>query len=632
MQINLVEEINKTTGLLEIQYFAKTDVGLVRTKNEDNFIVGPILTADNEWTVPTDSIRLAEHGSVFIVADGMGGTVAGQIASTIAVESIKKSLINAPNSKESEVEIGHVLNDALKIANKDIIEYADEHPECAGMGTTATICYIRKNRLFISWIGDSRVYRFSRNGRITSNSFNEGGLEILTDDHSLVWNDVLKGIISPEEARIAENSNVITQSLGDVFSSIKPDHRIYDLYEGDLILNCSDGLNSMISDKEISDIFDENLGDPKKISQALMEASLRAGGKDNITIVLMHVVEGPLYNHSAQLKTKEVLHSNLKQLPVKADNIVNKRIRNLDILNILLFAIVLGFSSSIIYFERKNIKLYWQNNMLPIIKANDSSTKIDSTDEASTQNIESRNNLAHATSISPFDSKPSDKKESDDSGINNSKNKSPSKTKSRHAGNNPEKIIKRTLPKTTAQSAEISNNEATTTKKITIPLHSDESNGLTTRTIKDTVKSIPTIENKIGVARLESKKDDVVSNGKQKVDDNDTTQVNGQVNGTAPNKVKEEEYSGFNNVKSSIKSDLSRVESIMDSIKNNNIAIEISDLDQLNNQLQAFREEFEILDRVRPQSRKEVQPSIDKIINIRNAMKKRLLDKYGIKL
>lgn len=287
-------DITSSQTTLGIKYVARTDVGLVRAKNEDNFIVSKSVIDDN-WVVPQQEFEVSSEGSAFIVADGMGGAVAGQIASSIATEAIKTYLSVNLHEASDDLNIRIQLNKSLLYANEQILKYSNDKPEYAGMGTTATICYLKGAKLYISWIGDSRVYRYSELCRVTTNAYNSGDLEILTDDHSVVWEDVIKGKMTPEEARVAHNSNVITQSLGDPFRTPRPDHRVYYLYEGDLILNCSDGLNSMLSDDQLSFIFDEYRFSSEALSDKLIEEAKNQGGTDNITTVLMQVVKGPKF-------------------------------------------------------------------------------------------------------------------------------------------------------------------------------------------------------------------------------------------------------------------------------------------------------------------------------------------------
>jgi len=276
-----------------LDIFAKTDVGRVRTGNEDNFIVTSSLGSDN-WVVPQEQFSLPDAGCAFIVADGMGGASAGEVASELAVQGIKLYLNEQLSTDTTDSDIIPILEESLIISHKMIVKYGVDNPESFGLGTTATICFVRGKKLYISWIGDSRVYRYNKAGRVTTNKFNVGHLEILTDDHSMVWEEVLKGKLTPEQARTAPHSNIILQSLGDPSKTPKPQTKVYPYYQGDIILSCSDGLNGELSDSSIKDLI-EGESDMDVLVDKLIQEANKAGGKDNITLAICKVVEGPTY-------------------------------------------------------------------------------------------------------------------------------------------------------------------------------------------------------------------------------------------------------------------------------------------------------------------------------------------------
>jgi len=277
--------------LLEIH--AKTDVGLVRTNNEDNFIVTSSMGSDN-WVVPQEAFNLPADGCAFIVADGMGGASAGEIASELAVQGIRLYLNEKIDSKVGGAALVGIMEEALIVAHKMVVKYGVDNPDSFGLGTTATVCVVKDNRLYISWIGDSRVYRYSQEGRVTNHNYNAGHLEILTNDHSVVWEEVLEGKLTPEQARIAQHSNIITQSLGDAYKTPHPESKTFPLYKGDLIISCSDGLNGELSDVELNTIVESN-NDLEQLTNQLIHAAKSAGGKDNITLALCSVLEGPVF-------------------------------------------------------------------------------------------------------------------------------------------------------------------------------------------------------------------------------------------------------------------------------------------------------------------------------------------------
>ena len=275
--------------LLDIH--AKTDVGLVRTNNEDNFIVTSELGSDN-WVVPQEAFSLSSGGCAFIVADGMGGASAGEIASELAVQGIRLYLDEKVDPSVSGAGLISIMEQALIVAHKMVVKYGVDNPDSFGLGTTATICVVKDDMLYISWIGDSRVYRYNSKGRVTDHSYSFGDLEILTNDHSVVWDEVLAGKLTPEQARVAQHSNIITQSLGDAYKIPSPESKTFPLYKGDLIISCSDGLNGELSDVEINSIVESHV-DLEQLSDQLIHAAKAAGGKDNITLALCSVLEGP---------------------------------------------------------------------------------------------------------------------------------------------------------------------------------------------------------------------------------------------------------------------------------------------------------------------------------------------------
>lgn len=258
---------------------AMTDIGRSRTHNEDNFIVCPDLS-EKRWWLSDHPERLSSRGCLLVVADGMGGTNAGEIASEIAVETIRKtfdSLDIAENMPENEVQ--DYLFMAIMEAHRAIAESARQNPEYAGMGTTIVAAWVFQHKAFFSWVGDSRAYLHSKSS----------GLRLLTDDHSLVWELVKAGKLTPEEADVHPNSNIITQSLGDETRPPQPEFTSCTLEQGDRLLLCSDGLNNMVTHKKIEKILGGNTA-LANASQQLIENANQEGGTDNITVLLLEVL------------------------------------------------------------------------------------------------------------------------------------------------------------------------------------------------------------------------------------------------------------------------------------------------------------------------------------------------------
>lgn len=269
--------------MIQINLSALTDTGIIRDHNEDNFIVSPDLSSNN-WFLTDKSIRLSSKGSLLVVADGMGGTNAGEIASAIAVESVKKfftTLKIQENVTESKAK--DILKKAILEAHEDIVNHARNNPAYHGMGTTIIIAWVLKDAAIIGWCGDSRGYLF-RPGE---------GLKIITKDHSLVWELVKSGRLTAEEADQHPDNNIITQSLGDSNSVPKPDFIVQPLIAKDILFLCSDGLNNMISTDAISAIVAQEKP-LAQINRELIEAANKSGGHDNITAVMMQVFTNTL--------------------------------------------------------------------------------------------------------------------------------------------------------------------------------------------------------------------------------------------------------------------------------------------------------------------------------------------------
>ncbi len=264
---------------LLIRLGAQTDTGRRRAHNEDRFAVGTDLPA-GPWDVfPEDAFPVGPLGVVLMVADGMGGMRAGEHASKIAVEAVRalfSNLSTLPASDEAALEY---VKEALMTAHRAVADDAGRNPRRTGMGTTAVLAWIIADGIFLAWSGDSRGYLFTPAGE----------LDLLTSDHSLVWELVKLGHLTPEEARRHPESNLITQSLGDDFHRPAPDVAQARLTPGCRLLLCSDGLNGMLSDDEIRQLLSTD-APPGRTCDALIDAANEAGGLDNITVVLLDVV------------------------------------------------------------------------------------------------------------------------------------------------------------------------------------------------------------------------------------------------------------------------------------------------------------------------------------------------------
>ena len=255
------ERANKARGISVVSMLgAKTDLGRVRENNEDKF----------EFYLPEDEDTLAVKGSFYAVADGMGGHSAGQIASELALKTAIKAYYADPSPIVEES-----LRCALQQANALIYEASRAIAERSGMGTTMTAIVTRGDEAFIAQVGDSRCYRV-RNGKI----------EQMTQDHSWVGEQVRRGALSEEEAKLSPFRNVITRSLGNA-PNVEVDIYTEELQIGDEFLLCSDGLSGEVSKEEMQDAMKN--ASPSAAAASLVELALEHGGHDNVTVLILAV-------------------------------------------------------------------------------------------------------------------------------------------------------------------------------------------------------------------------------------------------------------------------------------------------------------------------------------------------------
>lgn len=269
--------------MVSFKLFAGTDVGL-RDNNEDNFAVCPDLNKE-AWIVPADNrqaIRLGTKGCVMVVADGMGGQNAGEVASAIAVATVQDMFASDHLSPEVIAKpdaIKSFLKKTVVACDVRIKKRTEKDASTYGMGSTIVIAWLLGKKLYVAWLGDSRAYSFVK-GK---------GIARLSKDHSYVQQLVDAGTITEEEAMNHPNSNVITRSLGDFSQKAKADVAEYDVEDGEVILLCSDGLCGVCRDEEIGGIIEEETGNLQTCKEKLTAAALQAGGSDNITIALLQV-------------------------------------------------------------------------------------------------------------------------------------------------------------------------------------------------------------------------------------------------------------------------------------------------------------------------------------------------------
>jgi serine/threonine protein phosphatase PrpC len=257
---------------ISIEVFGKTDVGLVREHNEDNFLIGDV-TGGVRTAEPRDpfSFKLGPKGAALLVCDGMGGAAAGEVASQMAVDSIYDALSQSePQSRDA---FARLLRRAVQHANERIFIQSRDNQSERGMGTTCTVASLVDDTLVIAQIGDSRCY-----------VLRDGKLAQVTKDQSLAWQLIEAGAMTPEEAKAFEHANIILQALG-VQERVEVVLSQVHLRRGDVALLCSDGLHGPVADEEILAVLiaEPNL---QKAGEALIQKALDRDGPDNITVVL----------------------------------------------------------------------------------------------------------------------------------------------------------------------------------------------------------------------------------------------------------------------------------------------------------------------------------------------------------
>jgi len=243
-----------------------------------------------------DDLRATEivlgrgKGILLAIADGMGGTNAGEVAAEIAIDTVRNSAEKIDAILLRPKEIGKGLQSIIHKAHLNIRAALNE--ENAGMGTTLVLALVTGNTLYVAWCGDSRAYKYSASTLERKNKYDLPHLKILTHDHSVVWQMVRKGKLDPNAAREHQLSNIITQSLGDTRNDPKPDSAMYTIVPGDKILICSDGLNSMLPDEFIQEFLAHD--EPTdQIGNSLIEAANAKGGDDNISLILVQIEGSP---------------------------------------------------------------------------------------------------------------------------------------------------------------------------------------------------------------------------------------------------------------------------------------------------------------------------------------------------
>ena len=245
---------------LKIEFHAALDTGRARSNNED-------------------SVALDEAAGLAVLADGMGGYNAGEVASHMATSFIRTELgrwLREGATKANDADLRRAMDICVDNANRAIFNAANSNPQYAGMGTTLVVAALHDGQLFVGHVGDSRAYRL-RAGR----------MQQLTRDHSLLQEQIDAGLITPEQAAFSANKNLVTRAVGVEDTVLLETHQ-HAVQSGDVYLLCSDGLSDMLDDATITQMLHTNDSLPNTAA-ALIEAANEAGGKDNISVILVRV-------------------------------------------------------------------------------------------------------------------------------------------------------------------------------------------------------------------------------------------------------------------------------------------------------------------------------------------------------
>jgi len=246
--------------MMTLEFHCATDTGRARSNNEDSAVVD-------------------EATALVVLADGMGGYNAGEVASGMCTAFIKTELgrwLAEASESATDSDVRRAMDICVDNANRAIFNAANSNPQYAGMGTTLVVGVFRDGRLLMGHVGDSRGYRL-RGGRLTQ----------ITHDHSLLQEQIDAGLITAEQAAYSANKNLVTRAVG-VEDTVLLETHMHDLQAGDMYLLCSDGLSDMLDDEAISQLL-QGHDSLDEAGGALIAAANDAGGKDNISVILARV-------------------------------------------------------------------------------------------------------------------------------------------------------------------------------------------------------------------------------------------------------------------------------------------------------------------------------------------------------
>ena len=269
---------------MKIKIASRLDIGKRRENNEDALVYCPSLS-EPEWREDdmTSYLPLGDFGAIAVVADGMGGANAGEVASSISIVTIRDTFTTDRVSaaiKGGEGTIQSLLLEAVKQADTAILHRIATDDGTQGMGTTIVVCWVLSDKAYIVWCGDSRCYSYHP----------AKGLKPLTHDHSWVQELVDKGEITPEEAFSHPDGNIITRGLGDFGSEVNPDFVVHSVKENETLMLCSDGLCGYCTDDILEACMSQYQTDTSSCCQNLLQQALDAGGYDNISIITISLI------------------------------------------------------------------------------------------------------------------------------------------------------------------------------------------------------------------------------------------------------------------------------------------------------------------------------------------------------
>jgi protein phosphatase len=270
--------VSSLPGPIHVSVFGKTDLGRTRDHNEDTFLVADLSAPAANLKPEVREHDLGSRGTLCVVADGMGGAAAGELASAMASEVISTHMSTMwPKDDEVSAErFAYRMREALELANQRIHSHAREHPDVRGMGTTATVVGILGQHLYLAQVGDSRAYLIRR-GETTQ----------LTKDQSLMQRLVDAGELTEQEAEHSERKNIILQALGPE-PRVAVDLTFQELRRNDTLVLCSDGLSGQVAPEELAEVI-QATPDPAQACAKLIDLANARGGPDNITVVIARV-------------------------------------------------------------------------------------------------------------------------------------------------------------------------------------------------------------------------------------------------------------------------------------------------------------------------------------------------------